>query len=418
MSIRRAVFASLCFASIALLANVAPTFAQAVEDDDAPPAIHGTVANSDGTALVGGGLVVLRPTGSPIEYAHPTIRTGTREVVDVRFVSADGSFALDAPPGEYAVHVLQNAWVHAAVDPVVVAGGEALAPIEVRLPPTARLEARLRGGPLAQVADLEWVAQPRTAEDLSWMVMDGFGCRGVVDADGVVVVDHLPLDETRFLLRDPEREAVQHCAPDARHFAVIDLDRRDVRLEIDGADRWPGSLRLELTGHRDLHIGRRAPGTARFTVVVTSTDDASGFRRTVDERGVAEFRGLIPGDYRVSLRAGRERWDVELGGPFRLSPGDHVELDIDLRPRSARVLLVDEAGAPLRDRPIRLRVPTMPDRSGTFRTDDDGALMLTLPPGTYRLVEEAEGRFEDLSIGRLVRTVDDPPELSLRMEAL
>lgn len=418
MSIRLALSATLCFASIAQLSSVPPTFAQALEDDDAPPAVRGTVTNADGTALVGGGLVALRPAGSPIEYAHPTIPTGTRDVVDVRFVDADGTFALDAPPGEYAVHVLQNAWVHAAVDPVVVADGEALAPVEVRLPPTARVEARLRGGPLAQVAGLEWVARPRNVEGMSWMVLDGLGCRGVVDANGVVVVDHLPFDETRFLLRDPEREDVQNCAPHARHFALIDVDRRDVRVEVDGADRWPGSLRLDTTGLAELRIGSRAPGTARFTVVVTSTDDTCGVRRVVDERGVAEFRGLIPGTYRVSLRAGRERWDAELGSPFLVGPGDHVELDLDLRPRRARVVLLDETGEPLRDRPIRVRVPTMPDRGGTFRTDGDGALTLTLPPDTYRLVEEAEGRFEDLSSGVLVWRVDVPAQLTLRMEPL
>jgi len=292
--------------------------------------------------------------------------------------------------------------------------------VVVVLPRSVRLEAQMVGGPPEQVAGMIVIAHPRKFEGHWGMGFDGYKCTGVVQADGSFTIDFLPFVKTDIEFRDADWSSPGICGSRPHRMATLQFDSEVAKTTIDAARWWPASVSLQLEGHGYVWVeGNEAAGVESYVLVVNGSHTCSGGSKEIDASGGVMLRGLVPDEYQVYLRSTTERWIFPLGDPFRLAPGEHRDLQFDLKPKVGRVKMIEATtGEVIRNAPFRLRVPMMLDRGGTFESDSEGWLELSLPAGTYTVVQPARTGFQDLSKGVLRWTGDGPTEEALSMKPL
>jgi hypothetical protein len=175
----------------------------------------------------------------------------------------------------------------------------------------------------------------------------------------------------------------------------------EVAAELDALDA--AELHLELRG---------APRSEFFDFELSHAEDPSahavwsGTQSSRDERFV--LSGLVPGAYRLRVFPGGRRYpgrfldeelalELEPGTARRetvtLRPGGSVELAfVRRRPAHVRATLVDALGEPLDADWTQPATSQDVPNGGLVPTAVSSLLLRAVPPGSYRLLLEADGR--------------------------
>lgn len=345
--------------------------------------LAGRVVMADGVTPVPQAIVHLHAPGTePTPQQPGFVMSSTRKMaqpIQMLHAEDDGYFEMQVEPGSYALHGKLNEFIVGRVDPLVVPEGGLGDWVIVKLPGLGSLTGRLTGGDMRQVEGLFVDIAEVGSVPNSLFLEDKHLTR--VDAGGEFHIDDLqPGTHDIYLLAPRIDVAVQpkfkiQTKPAQILIGQVQIEAgADKSMEFLCGDDWPGRFDIRVnTNDADgyvLQLECELRGAGESSVELA-------------QDGTATLRGLLPGEYRASLRSIDGSWEVAIGD-FDVAPGQVVEVTHDLELFASTVQFIDaDSGEPLAK--IQLVVDRSLGQGVIGTTDADGRIELELPPGDFTI---------------------------------
>ena len=383
--------------------------------------VRGRIVRHDGVTPVGGGRVMLRRPGDAVTSYEPRTFSTPAQVPPLLYtdVDANGEYSFECAPGTYALHVVQDEWLDASLDPVSISA-EGVDGLVVELPPTWSMRGRVSGGDLNAIRGAVVRAYPRSPYKHIIMA-DRVPLRvATVGDDGSFVIGLLPEGDVLFQLQawptHDESGRAAYWSPPEIDLGVQSAGPGATLSHVFVVSEWPTRCDVVVT------VNGEAPHDAH--VSLQGSGDSTGMRgRELDADGRGSLRFVMPGSYTVRVRfeskVGRERIPIDVSMPDRLEArtGEPATLECRITTSTGSVRVVDEeTGEPIAGE--RMCLWHAGDQHFIDTTDDDGRLEMTLPAGRYRLENEVRRRrpHEPADWTAVVTwTEDGPSDPTLRM---
>lgn len=349
--------------------------------------LRGRVVHADGISPVANAIVHLRASGEPSEYLPPGRRVGTRPRADGTlrtnpvhnlYTDEAGRFQMELIAGTHAVHAWAGPELLTVIDPLTIPPGGHDEELLIVMPASGSLFAKLVGGDPADIAGLH--------VRIFRVPVDATGPRSTdasVESDGSFRAGPLPPGIFKLLLQsesqsveDSLRASFRPAGTSIEIGQVTITGDGETQAEFDLADRWPARLRFELNS-----TDRATDG---FSLVLESSSPSGGSPAlNTNADGVAELRGISPGEYKLYLRPRFLGWNVSLGA-LHVTPGQDIRLNHELVMIQSRAQLIDaDTGDPLADGEVAMNSRSLMPSS--FKADANGWIEFELPVGEFEL---------------------------------
>lgn len=349
--------------------------------------LRGRVVLADGVTPVANAIVNLRLPGEVAEYMPPGRRVGTRPRADgtlrtnpLQSLYADeaGRFQMELSVGTHAIHAWASPELFTVLDPLTIPANGLDEELLIKMPAGGSLFGRIVGGDPAEIAGLQVRMYRVPVADSS--VESTYAT--VADDGSFRAGPFLP-GSFKLLLQSESQSVEESTFGSSRPLGtkieigeVAITSDGDTQAEFDLSGRWPARLRFELRSS-----DRTAGG---FSLSLESTKSNGGrpaFNTNSD--GIAELRGIAPGDYTLYLRPRFIAWNLSLG-ELHVTPSQDIRLQHELVMIQGRAQLIDtETGEPFADVEV-----SMNSRSLTptiLQADTNGWVDFELPVGEFEL---------------------------------